>query len=94
MFGWMFGMMGFSMAAVALHKVGKLEAELKERRLIGEDFGDEATSTSDPSTWSAEKKARVEAARKKMVAARWKLVLWNAALLFVAGLAALLAIKR
>jgi len=92
-FGLMFGLVGFSLAIAASQKVSKLEEELKRRRVIDEDFGDtpEEGPTSDPSTWSAEKKARVEVARKKMVAEQWKLVL-KLVLFFAVPIGAALAL--
>ena len=77
MFGWMFGVMGFSLAIAASARVGKLEAELKRRRLIDEDYDREPEEgpVSDPRTWSAEKTARVKASRRKMRVAWLKMVL-------------------
>ena len=79
-FGWIFGLMGYVMAFAAWQKIAKLEAELKRRRLLDQDFGQEPEESfgSDPQTWSPEKKARVEAARKKVVVASWKIALFIA----------------
>lgn len=41
MFGFMFGMIGLSVAATALNKANKLETELKRRGVLDEKFGRE-----------------------------------------------------
>ena len=38
MFGFMFGMVGLSLAVAALQKASKLEAELKRRGVLDEKF--------------------------------------------------------
>jgi len=67
-------------AGVALQRIAKLEAELKRRQLLDEDFGREPEDkgASDPRTWSPEKKERVEAARRKLAVASWKVALFFA----------------
>jgi hypothetical protein len=75
--GSMFGFMALFMLFAAFKKIHALEVELKRRNLLDADFGEseeeEEKPISDPGTWSAAKKARVTAARRKVWVARLKI---------------------
>lgn len=91
--GWIMGLMGYALAAAAWQKTANLEVELKRRQLLDKDFERDPPeeAASDPRSWSAEKKTRVETARRKVIAASWKVALLFAIPL---GLTAIILLLR